>query len=56
MGFTNIQITGYDAFACYDSDGTCTGFEATNPQGRQVRGAVGCSRTGCGKGCTVRFK
>lgn len=57
MGFTNIEITGYDAFACSDSDGTCTGFTALNPQGRPVKGAVGCSRvTSCGKGCTVRFK
>ena len=55
MGFTDIKTTGYDAWSC-GKDDTCTGFEATNPQGRPVRGAVGCARFGCGKGCTVRFK
>ncbi len=53
MGMTQIELKGWDAFACGD-DNTCTGFEATNPQGMRVKGAVGCG-IGC-KGCTVRFK
>jgi len=56
MGMTDIETTGYDAWSCGKDDGTCTGFRATNAQGRHVHGAVGCSTTGCGKGCTVRFK
>lgn len=55
-GFTNIQITGYE-FNCSKGDDTCTGFRATSPSGRTIRGAVGCGYNvaGCGKGCTVRI-
>lgn len=55
MGFHHIELTGYAWNKCSDSDSTCTGFVATNPNGYTVRGAVGCSRTGCGKACTVRI-
>ncbi len=54
LGFTNIETHGYSPTMC-GKDGTCTKFTAVNAQGRTVRGAVGCSRMGCGKGCTVRF-
>lgn len=65
MGYTHIELTGYSWNKCSDSDSTCTGFVARGPatmdergrwhSGLTVRGAVGCSRTGCGKGCTVRI-
>lgn len=54
-GFTDIEITGYEAFACGKGDTTCTGFRAMGPTGRPVRGAVGCG-VGCAKGCTVRVE
>lgn len=57
MGMTNIEFTGHDMFTCSKSDDTCTGFTAINPQGRHVKGAVGCGHQwACTKGCTVRFK
>lgn len=55
QGYTNIELTGYAWNRCAESDSTCTGFVAVGPTGLTVRGAVGCSRTGCGKGCTVRI-
>lgn len=55
QGYTDIQITGYAPWHCGEDDSTCTGFVAVGPTGMTVRGAVGCSRTGCGKGCTVRI-
>lgn len=54
-GYTNIEITGYDAFACGRDDNTCTGFYAVGPTGQRVHGAVGCELTGCGKACTIRI-
>lgn len=51
-GFSNISITGWDAWSCGKGDDTCTGFEATGPTGRRVAGAVGCGYFF--KGCTVR--
>lgn len=55
-GYTNVVITGWSATGCGDSDGTCTGFEATGPTGKRVSGAVGCGRVaGCSKGCTLRL-
>ena len=54
QGYTDIQIHGYDAFACAKGDSTCTEFSAVSPAGRRVRGVVGCG-IGCGKSCTVRF-
>ena len=51
-GFTEIQTTGYSAFACSDSDDYHTGFRAKNPQGVVVTGTVCC---GWLKSCTIRF-
>jgi hypothetical protein len=51
-GFTDIQTTGYAAFACSDSDTFHTGFRAKNPRGDVVEGVVCC---GMMKACTVRF-
>lgn len=51
-GFTDVKIGGYAAFMCGKDDLYATSFEAVNPLGRTVRGAV------CGapfKGSTVRF-
>jgi hypothetical protein len=56
QGFTNIELTGWAAWACSKSDDTCTGFIATGPTGRTVRGAVGCGYGGCSKGCTLRYQ
>lgn len=53
QGFTNIRFTGYSFFMCSDKDTYSTGFEATSPTGKEVKGAV------CGgfmKGYTVRFE
>lgn len=55
QGYTNVETTGYAWNRCSESDGTCTGFRATSPSGRGVSGAVGCGRTACSKGCTIRF-
>jgi hypothetical protein len=52
QGFSDIEFTGYSPTRCSGDDGTCTGFTATGPSGRRVRGAVGCGYA-C-KGCTVR--
>lgn len=53
-GFTNVTLTGYDWYGC-GKDATCTGFEATAPNGERVTGAVGCGHSwSCGKACTVR--
>lgn len=41
-GYTNIQITGYDWFACSEDDTLSTGFTAIGPTGKPVKGAV-CS-------------
>lgn len=55
QGYTHIEITGH-SMLCGESDSTCTGFEAVNPNGHHVVGAVGCGRAnGCSKGCTIRF-
>jgi hypothetical protein len=55
-GYKNIHLTGYSFWTCSDSDGTCTGFTATAPNGEAVEGAVGCGFWSCSKGCTVRVK
>lgn len=52
-GFTDIQITGYHWLACSKDDTYHTGFIATNPQGRIVKGTV-CSGL-IFKNSTVRF-
>lgn len=54
-GYTNIELNGYAYGRCSKNDSTCTEFKATGPSGREVKGAVGCGRTGCGKACTVRI-
>lgn len=51
-GYTNVNITGYDFFACSQDDVFSTGFTATNPKGKYVEGTV-CS--GLLKGSTIRF-
>ncbi|TXN08961.1 hypothetical protein FV222_00380 [Methylobacterium sp. WL103] len=52
-GYTDIQITGYDAFMCGQSDTFSTGFTARSVGGQRVSGAV-CSAAF--KGATIRFK
>jgi hypothetical protein len=42
MGMTNIKTTGYAFFACGEEYAFHTGFTATNPNGKEVSGAV-CS-------------
>lgn len=51
-GFKNIEITGYQWFACGQDDGFSTGFVAQNANGQYVDGTVCC---GLFKSCTVRF-
>ncbi len=51
-GFTDIELTGWDVFACSEDDTFSTGFTAKNPQGRAVSGTVCC---GAMKGCTIRW-
>lgn len=52
-GYTNIQITGYNFFACSKDDTVHTGFTATAQNGNKVEGTV------CGgllfKNSTIRF-
>lgn len=52
LGFTDVKTTGYDFFACAESDSFSTGFEATSPTGERVSG-VYCS--GLLKAGTLRF-
>lgn len=52
-GYTDIKITGYDAFECSDQDSYSTGFCATNAAGNRVCGTV-CG--GLFKGYTIRYK
>lgn len=54
QGYTNIVITGWDAFACGEDDTFSTGFVATNPAGIKVRGVV-CQGL-IFKNSTIRFK
>lgn len=42
QGYMNIVMTGYSYGTCAEDDNTCTGFEATSPNGTRVRGAVSC--------------
>lgn len=51
QGFTDVKITGYDFFACAKSDTFRTGFEATSPTGKRIKGVV-CSEAL--KGATMR--
>lgn len=54
QGFSNIHTTGW-AHICSKHDSTCTGFSATNVNGRVVTGAVGCGRGFNFRGCTIRY-
>lgn len=51
-GLTDIEIGGYAAFSCAESDMFATKFTATNIRGLRVSGAV-CSAPL--KGATVRY-
>lgn len=51
-GYTDINLGGYDAFSCSDSDTYATKFTARNPNGMRVSGVVCCGLT---KSCTIRF-
>jgi hypothetical protein len=53
-GYTDVVLTGYQAFTCGRDDNTCTGFRARGPSGAAVTGAVGCGFA-C-KGCTIRLE
>ncbi|QYN80453.1 hypothetical protein [Kosakonia phage Kc304] len=53
-GFTDIEITGYSFFSCSEKDAQSTGFIATGPTGKQVKGAV-CSGL-IFKNSTIRFE
>jgi len=52
QGYTEIEVGGYDAFACSDDDTFATKFTAKGPSGKRVSGVV-CSDWL--KGSTVRF-
>lgn len=51
-GFTNVQVGGYDWFACSDYDLYSTNFNAIDPEGSPVSGTV-CS--GFLKGTAIKF-
>jgi hypothetical protein len=53
QGYTQIEITGFEPFACDENDTFSTGFIAVNPFGKKVSGVV-CS--GFLKNSTIRFK
>lgn len=52
MGYKQVEITGFDFFACAKDDSFQTGFEATAPNGDRVTG-VHCA--GFMKAGTIRF-
>lgn len=52
-GYTEIETTGYVLFACGEDDTFHTGFVATNPEGKRVRGTVCCGLIA--KDCTIRY-
>lgn len=52
MGFRDIKLNGWAAFACSQDDLPGLHFTATNPVGQPVSGVVCC---GLLKSCTVRF-
>ncbi len=52
QGYSNVEITGYNPFACSQDDFYRYNFTATNPNGKQVKGVV-CSAPL--KGSTIRF-
>ena len=52
QGYTNVEITGFNLFACSEDDLYRYNFTATNSNGKQVKGVV-CSAPL--KGSTIRF-
>lgn len=50
-GYSDIKMTGYNAFSCSEDDQYKTGFIAKGPTGKPVSGTV-CS--GVFKGSTIR--
>jgi len=52
-GYSEIKTTGYAFWYCSDNDHYHTGFQAKNPRGMIVEGAVCCGLMT--KGCTIRF-
>lgn len=52
QGYTNIEMKGFNAFACSQDDFYRYNFTATNPNGKQVKGVI-CSAPL--KGFTIRF-
>ena len=53
QGYTDVETTGYDFWACSEDDHWQTGFKAASPAGEEIEGTV-CS--GWMKGTTIRFK
>jgi hypothetical protein len=52
QGYTNVEITGFNPFACSEDDMYRLNFTATSPTGKPVKGVV-CSAPL--KGYTIRF-
>jgi hypothetical protein len=52
QGYSNVEIQGYNVFACSEDDFYRYNFTATNPNGKPVKGVV-CSAPL--KGSTIRF-
>ncbi|QFR55967.1 hypothetical protein CPT_Muldoon_010 [Serratia phage Muldoon] len=53
-GYTDVQMTGYDFFACSEDDMFHTGFVGTNAAGNRVEGTI-CSGLFF-KNSTIRYK
>lgn len=53
-GYTQVKMTGYQFMACSKDDTYHTGFEATAPNGKRVRGTV-CAGFWF-KNSTIRFE
>lgn len=52
-GYSNVKITGWSPLSCGRDDSFSTGFIATNPKGKRVKGVVCCGLLF--KQCTIRF-
>lgn len=52
QGYSNVEIQGFNVFACSQDDLYRYNFTATNPNGKTVKGVV-CSAPL--KGSTIRF-
>lgn len=53
QGYTNIRNTGYQVWCCDERESYSTGFEATTPAGKTVKGCFCSSEY---KGVTIRFQ